>query len=170
MNTQSDAPVVVGYDGSPAAGSGLRVGASLAAFHRVTLRIVHAYAWPVLFAPLANLPFRADDWTVPSAAEAMLDQARARVVASHDGLRVETAVVVGPGAPVLIDESTRALLVVVGSRGVGGVAGALAGSVTAQLATRASCPVVVVGPRADRSDRPGTGTFDPAATTRLDAA
>ena len=147
MNTQSEAPIVVGYDGSPAAGSGLRVGASLAAFHRVTLRIVHAYAWPVLFAPLANLPFRADDWTVPPAAAAMLDRARSTVLASYDDLRVETAVVVGSGAPVLIEESMRASLVVIGSRGVGGVAGALAGSVTAQLATRAWCPVVVVGPR-----------------------
>jgi nucleotide-binding universal stress UspA family protein len=50
----------------------------------------------------------------------------------------------GGPAGVLVDESTRAALVVVGTRSTGGLLGHLAGSVAAQVAAHASGPVVVV--------------------------
>jgi nucleotide-binding universal stress UspA family protein len=45
------------------------------------------------------------------------------------------------------DSAAGATLVVVGSRGVGRVVGLLLGSVSQAIATRASCPVLVVPPK-----------------------
>ena len=60
------------------------------------------------------------------------------------GADIEQAVVEGNAAAVLIDKSRDADLLVVGTRGHGGFAGMLLGSVSAHCAHHAHCPVVVV--------------------------
>ena len=57
---------------------------------------------------------------------------------------VERRVVEGAAASVLVDESRDAELLVVGSRGHGGFAGLLLGSVSQQCAHHATCPVVII--------------------------
>jgi nucleotide-binding universal stress UspA family protein len=71
---------------------------------------------------------------------------RAAVVARDwaPGVRVETAVRLGLAADLLLEEAADAALVVLGSHGLGGLRGALIGSVALRVAAEAPCPVVVV--------------------------
>ena len=59
-------------------------------------------------------------------------------------MEIERRVVRTRPAAVLVDESRGADLLVVGSRGHGGFAGLLLGSVSQQCAHHAACPVVIV--------------------------
>jgi nucleotide-binding universal stress UspA family protein len=59
-------------------------------------------------------------------------------------LRIHTKVQEGNAARVLLQSAEGAQMLVVGSRGRGGFAGLLLGSVSASVAEHASCPVVVV--------------------------
>jgi len=117
------------------------------------LRIVTGFLWPVFIPPMGGGVVAWNDAAIDAAqriVDGMADKARER----HAGLDVTSEVVLGGPAGVLVGESERASVVVVGNRGHGGFASLLAGSVATQLVTHAHGPVIVV--------RPGT---DPAAAT-----
>ncbi|HEX5201816.1 universal stress protein [Paractinoplanes rhizophilus] len=136
-------PVVVGYDGSPAADAAVRYGARQAARRGSELRIVHAFGWYVLLAPMYPPTLNVD----LGPREALLDmlaRTASRVHNEFPDLTVTTRLVDGSPAAVLIDASREAQLLVVGHRGIGGFAGLLAGSTATQLAGHAHCPVTVV--------------------------
>ncbi|PAZ10276.1 universal stress protein [Streptomyces sp. SA15] len=74
----------------------------------------------------------------------VLDHARARLGAAHPGVPIDTALARDDPAEALLAAAQDADLVVVGTRGRGGFAGLLLGSVSRKVAAHADRPVVVV--------------------------
>jgi nucleotide-binding universal stress UspA family protein len=136
--------IVVGIDHSDGAKAALRFALEEARLRHATLRAVHAWKFDYLGAPgiMGTLP-PGEYEALQSAAEAALD-ATFKEVAKAEGVEVERWVVEGAPAAVLVEESRDASLLVVGSRGLGGFAQLLLGSVSQQCAHHAECPVVIV--------------------------
>ena len=82
------------------------------------------------------------DW--PGNTRKALDDAIAASLDPDEADRVQRSVVQGYPARALLDAVTEADLLVVGSRGRGGMVGMLLGSVSQHAVTNARCPVVVV--------------------------
>lgn len=132
--------VVVGVDGSESALEAVRWAAREAVHRRALIRLVCTAEW----AGSGIVP-------VPEAYQAVVEDSRAFLATAATtarevapGIEVEEQLVIGFPIPVLRSESRRADLLVLGSRGLGGLSGLLVGSVAAALTGRALCPVVVV--------------------------
>jgi len=139
--------IVVGIDQSDGAKAALRFALEEARLRQATLRAVHAWQFAYLGAPgiEGSFPHAGDEFAaLHSAAETALDTTLHEVAADANGVEVERRVIQGAPAAVLVGESRDADLLVVGSRGHGGFAQLLLGSVSQQCAHHASCPVVIV--------------------------
>jgi len=142
--------VVVGVDHSAGAQEALRFALREAQLRHATVRVVHAWQ-------LANVGMTGFEGGVPllggdinelrDAAEETLDRTLRETIPETGGVNVERRLVEGPPAAVLVKESQAADLLVVGSRGHGGFAQLLLGSVSQQCAHHAECPVVIVRSR-----------------------
>lgn len=136
------ATVVVGIDASHAA--------------------VEAATWAIDEAIARHVPMRlvyvADpESTVPQTfyelpmgigySETVLRQAHMAIAESGKEVNVESAIVAGDPAEMLLNESHTAELVCVGSSGIGAMSKMLLGSVATALAAKACCPVAVIRPR-----------------------
>jgi nucleotide-binding universal stress UspA family protein len=134
--------VIVGVDGSPPSAHALNWACRLGDTCGYTVRAVCAW----------SLGVSGEDWMPQPGvsaegqrrAEQMLLEAVGRARSDHPAVTVETAVIEGPPARVLVDLSADADLLVVGSRGRGGFSGLLLGSVSQQCVHHAHCPVTVV--------------------------
>ncbi|WP_228011241.1 universal stress protein [Nonomuraea phyllanthi] len=136
-----DAAIVVGVDGSPTAWSALTWAAEDAERRGLPLRIVHVREpW------LAEHPLGAsgERETLTQRCGRLLAGSAARARECAPGSRISTAIVTGAVIERLKTESETADTVVVGSRGFGGFAGLVLGSVGLGLAGYAQSPVVVV--------------------------
>ncbi|WP_416905193.1 universal stress protein [Micromonospora echinospora] len=141
-------PVVVGVDGSPESLVAAEHGARVASLRSRPLHLVHGYLHPLGY----GVPVNPYDLGLPEPtdeARTMLEKSAADLRGRWPELTVEVRQVAGGPGATLVEESRRAELVVVGSRGLGGFAGLLLGSVSAQVAGHAHGPVLVVRP-ADR--------------------
>ena len=127
--TDSRPRIVVGVDGSDPSKLALRWAARIAAAEDARIEAVMAWQMPTLaYASVGPIV------EMQSAMEEALMEAVDDVFGAQrpDGLQLLT--IQGGGAPVLLDASKQALMVVVGSRGRGGFAGLLLGSVSATVA------------------------------------
>ena len=138
--------VVVGINGAADCESAIRWGAAEAAARGVGLHLVHAFVWAEFRVPLGpsdvapGLRANADKIV----AEA-LDLARK----FEPAVPVTAARVDGFPSAVLLVESRKAELVVIGSRESGRARGASGRLRRLELAAHAHCPVVVVRPDED---------------------
>ncbi|MDF3048967.1 MAG: universal stress protein [Pseudonocardia sp.] len=136
-------PVVVGVDGSPtseAAAAFAFEAASLRGVPRVAVHVSRDLSVDPRMAPLM-------DWdAVESDEREVLAERLADWLEKYPDVPVRRLVVRDRPARTLVEESGRAQLVVVGSRGRGGFRGLLLGSVSQALLHHAHCPVAVVRP------------------------
>ncbi|WP_067172094.1 universal stress protein [Microtetraspora niveoalba] len=142
------APIVVGVDGSPQSTAAVDWAADDAARRGVPLKIVHVRE------PWAHqYPFHAVegfDQSLSEYCEGVISAAAERARGRVPGLAVTAELSAGTVLEKLKAESRHAVAMVVGSRGLGGFAGLVLGSVGLGLAGHAACPVVIVrGPARD---------------------
>jgi nucleotide-binding universal stress UspA family protein len=145
--------IIVGVDRSAGAEEALRFAFEEAQLRGATLRAIHAWQFGYIGAPSLEgavpvLGAGLDEHR--SAAGAVLDAMVREAIPDAGDVEIERRVVEGAAAAVLVEESRGADLLVVGSRGHGGFAQLLLGSVSQQCAHHAECPVVIVRPRAGK--------------------
>lgn len=133
--------VVIGVDGSPTSRAALRWGLAEAQARAVPAHVVHAWEIPII---TGRVLIDARDPVHRCRAQAALDGIVAGLPSEADGVEVIPVLVEGPADDVLLDWSEAGHLVVVGTRGLSGVAGLLLGSTAARLAQLAPNPVVAV--------------------------
>ena len=137
--------IVVGVDGSAASAAALRWALAEARLRGLRLVAIHAFATPMVSTTSQALHLMETDFAAYRAAGAeTLERSLADAAADSADVDVERRVVEGPPAPALLDAADEADLLVVGSRGHGGFAGLLLGSVSEQCAHHSPCPVVIV--------------------------
>jgi nucleotide-binding universal stress UspA family protein len=134
--------IVVGIDGSTSAANALRWGVEQAKLTGATIEAV--YAWDP--GPLVSLgmPPLVEWEPLREAAQARPGELVREAVGAKPGVRILKKTVMGNPAQVLVQRSANADLLVVGSRGLGGLTGMLLGSVGHHCAAHSHCPVVIV--------------------------
>ena len=143
MNSQGNDPakrIVVGIDGSPSSIAAAEWAARQAELTQSSLHAVTTWHPPTSFGYPMPIP---ESYDPASDATAVLDDAVASLRSRHPNVEIHTSVAEGHPAPILVEASTGADLLVVGSRGHGEFAGMLLGSVSEHCVGHARCPVVV---------------------------
>jgi nucleotide-binding universal stress UspA family protein len=135
--------IVVGVDGSESSKHALRWAARQAGLTRATLEAVTGWEYPAFFGFAPTIPDGIDYGELAGSA---LDQSIDEVFGDDRPPRLETRVVARHPALALVEASEGADLLVVGSRGYGGFADALLGSVSTYCIHHAHCPVTVIRP------------------------
>ena len=136
--------IVVGVDGSDSAHEALGWALTEARLRGAELEVVHAWQYPTVYTGGASFEPTYDVGDLEVAAKAALDAIMSKVDASGLAAPVKETCVSGTAAGVLIHAAKAADLLVVGSRGRGGFAGLLLGSVSQQVVHHAPCPVVII--------------------------
>jgi nucleotide-binding universal stress UspA family protein len=150
MTGESDARplVVVGVDGSEGSLVALRWAVQYGAATKTPVRAVLVWHYPTAAAlpPVGHVPQPVEK-EVEGEEKTTLREALAKAAPDTAGAQVQGAILYGHPAEALIDESSRADLLVVGRRGNGGFLGMHLGSVSQHCVNGAQCPVVVVRSR-----------------------
>ena len=148
--------IVVGVDGSAGGQRATAWALGEAGVHGDQVLLVHVWQFPAVgFTSVDGNPvpvFEPD--AIETAAAELLSNAAGDARRSEPRVDLDTRLIEGHPAAALVEASSAARLLVVGSRGLGGFKGMLIGSVSSACACHARCPVVIVPPGAPR--RPGS--------------
>ncbi|QIN85298.1 universal stress protein [Rubrobacter tropicus] len=141
--------ILAAVDGSGEADAAAGVAAEISAATGSELHV--AFALPT--DPIAPFPFTREEWAAQNdrarrAARQFVDEKAAELEAAGVTLKDAHLVLGEPQKEIVrLGEELDAGLVVVGSRGLGGLARALTGSVSEAVVRHAHCPVLVVRER-----------------------
>lgn len=149
--------VVVGVDDSKNARRALGLAMGLAAETEGELVVVNSWEVPFPYDPVAmtSAGYQPQDDIFEQQSEALVAELLADVMDDQrEDVNVEVAVVRSRSNPVnaLLEASTEADVIVVGSRGRGSVRGLLLGSVSQGILHRSKIPVVVLPKHADEDE------------------
>ncbi|HIW96183.1 MAG TPA: universal stress protein [Candidatus Corynebacterium gallistercoris] len=144
MVDKSTKTIVVAVDGSDASNQAVRWAANAALKRGQPLQLVTAYTMPqFMYADGMVPPQELYDELEGEATEKLEN---ARKVVQDFSPEVEVSQLVKESAPIdlLLELSDSAEMIVMGSRGLGGLSGLVMGSVSSAVVSHANCPVVVV--------------------------
>jgi len=138
--------IVVGVDGSDASRAALRWAIEEARLRHADVVAVHTWVMPTFPAEIGYVP--QVDFTemlpgLEQSAQRLVEGVVAEVGGDDPGVEVRAVAAEGTPAAVLLEEAADAELLVVGSRGRGGLTGLLLGSVSQRLAQHAPCPLLI---------------------------
>jgi nucleotide-binding universal stress UspA family protein len=131
--------IVVGVDGSQLSIAALRYAGRLAEGLGCTIEAVAAWQYHMALGTFTPL-----DWTPEEDTRELLDQAVREAFGSDPPAGLRRTVRQGHAASVLAEAGAGAEMLIVGSRGHGGIAGMLLGSVSYSVSAHARCPVLVM--------------------------
>ncbi|MFT3659862.1 MAG: universal stress protein [Gordonia sp. (in: high G+C Gram-positive bacteria)] len=136
--------ILVGVDGSAESVNAVRWAAQTAKLENAELKIVSAYTTTTSdYAPGLVIPQDVIDAIRGEVSKYVQDAARVAEEAAP-GIVIHGSIAEGDAAHVMIDFSSDADIVVLGSRGLGGVKGLFLGSVSTSVAAHAKSKVVIV--------------------------
>ncbi|MFI9803218.1 universal stress protein [Streptomyces sp. NPDC052301] len=154
--------VTVGLDGSPESRAAAEWAAREARLRGLPLRLLHV--WEPAPAPVARAPLLGAE-TLRQWLENVTREAAEGLRLSHPGVEVVTEQVAGDPAGVLAAAADDAELLVLGSRGFGGIGGFMVGSVSLSVIAHATHPVVLVRAWEQAADEHAAGPVGgPSAT------
>jgi nucleotide-binding universal stress UspA family protein len=147
---------VVGIDGSEQSREALRWALGQARLTGAAVDMVTVWQYPVSY----SLSVLGDDLGLETQARKMLAEVRSQAGDEAAGVEVREMIGEGPPAKVLLETAKDADLLVIGSRGRGGFASAVLGSVSLACVLHARCPVLVFRGKEDDdgADKGGTGS------------
>ncbi|OAE02017.1 universal stress protein [Arthrobacter sp. OY3WO11] len=151
MNAETvSKPVIVGVDGSEYSSAALRYAGTLAARLGARLEVITCIGMPD-YLVVAHLESGEHPLTarLEETAARLVEDALGRAFTGDRPQNIDVTVKFGPPGKVLVEESRRAQLLVVGRHGEGGFLGTSMGSVSKACAAHSVCPVLLVGQEAD---------------------
>jgi nucleotide-binding universal stress UspA family protein len=133
--------ILVAVDGSPHARAALDFAIDMASRYRAALLLLHAF--PHVSDLLGTPHYEQLLAARTLIGQRLLEAARTQV---GDTVAAETQLVEGPPAPAIVRIAAEegCDMIVIGSRGLGQLAGLLLGSVSSAVAQRAQCAVLIV--------------------------
>ena len=147
MSVSRESVIVVGVDGSPSSIRALEWAIDQAVLTQASVEAVTAWHFPNSYGvPLADGTNYAD-LAREALTKAIVTARNARPDGPAADVKIRTWIAEGHAAQILLDRSAEASLLVVGSRGHGGFAEALLGSVSQHVVHHAPCPVVIIRDR-----------------------